>query len=109
MQNAGSVNRIHSSFCIHPSAFPTDRAPAGRPLREGSAFPYHLCMLQTRAAKPKQPAPPAARRAWPAAAVLFAITVVAYLPALRAGFIWDDDAYVTNNPTLRTATDLWRI
>jgi len=31
-------------------------------------------------------------------------TIVAYLPALRGGFIWDDDAYVTKNAML-TAPD----
>jgi tetratricopeptide (TPR) repeat protein len=28
------------------------------------------------------------------------LVFLAYLPALRGGFIWDDDAYVTENPTL---------
>ena len=31
-------------------------------------------------------------------AVLILITFVAHIPALRGGFIWDDDDYVTNNP-----------
>jgi tetratricopeptide (TPR) repeat protein len=35
------------------------------------------------------------------------LVVVAYLPALRAGFIWDDDAYVTQNPLL-TNPGGWR-
>src|SRR5437773_4602226 len=35
------------------------------------------------------------------AAALFLMTFIAYIPALRAGFIWDDDFYVTNNPALR--------
>src|SRR5438876_11688190 len=34
------------------------------------------------------------------AAALFLMTLIAYVPALRAGFIWDDDFYVTNNPSL---------
>src|SRR5262245_38034341 len=37
-------------------------------------------------------------------------TFLAYLPALGAGFIWDDDAYVTNNPLLRAPDglrDIW--
>ncbi|MGA2243313.1 MAG: tetratricopeptide repeat protein, partial [Verrucomicrobiota bacterium] len=37
------------------------------------------------------------------------LVFLAYLPALRAGFIWDDDAYVTNNPTLHDLGGLQRI
>jgi hypothetical protein len=43
-------------------------------------------------------------------AILVLITFVAYIPALRAGFIWDDDDYVTNNPNLRSVSglvDIW--
>jgi Flp pilus assembly protein TadD len=42
-------------------------------------------------------------------AALFLIATVAYLPALRAGFIWDDDAYVTRNRTLRSFEGLEQI
>ena len=37
------------------------------------------------------------------------LVLLAYLPALRDGFIWDDDSYVTANPTLRDADGLRRI
>lgn len=37
------------------------------------------------------------------------VTVVAYIPAMRGGFIWDDDDYVTNNETLRSFGGLGRI
>ncbi|MCP4658709.1 MAG: tetratricopeptide repeat protein [bacterium] len=43
-------------------------------------------------------------------AVLLVLTFLAYSPVWRAGFIWDDDDYVTENPVLRTAEglrDLW--
>jgi hypothetical protein len=40
-------------------------------------------------------------------ALLVLLTICAYLPVLRAGFIWDDDAYVTDNPML-TAPDGWQ-
>jgi hypothetical protein len=40
--------------------------------------------------------------------ILFA-TLVAYIPAMRGGYIWDDDSYITENPTLRTADGLRRI
>lgn len=37
---------------------------------------------------------------------LVALTFLAYLPAIRGGFIWDDDSYVTSNPTLRSLDGL---
>ena len=43
------------------------------------------------------------------AVLLALLTVVAYWPALRSGFIWDDDLYVTHNPTLRSAQGLYDI
>ena len=45
---------------------------------------------------------------WPAAAILL-VTAVAYLPAMHAGFVWDDDHYVTENPLLTAPDGLWRI
>jgi tetratricopeptide (TPR) repeat protein len=47
----------------------------------------------------------AASRA-PIAGLLVLITVLAYLPALRNGFVWDDDHYVTDNLELRTPAGL---
>jgi protein O-mannosyl-transferase len=44
-----------------------------------------------------------------AAAALVAMVFAAYWPALAAGFIWDDDSYVTGNLTLRSADGLRRI
>ena len=41
-------------------------------------------------------------RPWLLALVLVIATFVAYFPALRGGFIWDDDDHVTNNPVLRS-------
>jgi protein O-mannosyl-transferase len=41
--------------------------------------------------------------------LLAAATVLAYLPALSAGFVWDDDSHVTDNPTLRSLAGLRRI
>ena len=46
---------------------------------------------------------------WIQAVLLILFTVVAYYPALRGGYVWDDDDYVTNNPTLRSVEGLWRI
>ncbi|MDI6783815.1 MAG: hypothetical protein QME64_06950, partial [bacterium] len=40
--------------------------------------------------------------------LLFTITILVYIPALFAGFIWDDGA-VTDNFLLRTTDGLWKI
>ena len=42
-------------------------------------------------------------------AAVGAITVFVYQPVWHAGFIWDDDRYVTNNPLLSAPDGLWRI
>jgi tetratricopeptide (TPR) repeat protein len=41
--------------------------------------------------------------------LLVVLTLVVYHPAWRAGFIWDDDVYVTGNPLLTAPDGLWRI
>lgn len=41
--------------------------------------------------------------------LLVAMTLAAYWPAFSAGFIWDDDSYVTENPLLTAPDGLWRI
>jgi tetratricopeptide (TPR) repeat protein len=46
---------------------------------------------------------------WLLAGTLVIITAVAYLPAVRAGFIWDDDDYVYDNQTLRSVNGLGQI
>jgi tetratricopeptide (TPR) repeat protein len=38
--------------------------------------------------------------------LLVGLTILAYTPAFRAGFVWDDDDYVTRNPTLRSVAGL---
>lgn len=47
-------------------------------------------------------------RLTPAAALLI-LAVIAYYPIFNAGFVWDDDAYVAANPTLRDFDGLERI
>src|SRR3954464_5437287 len=44
---------------------------------------------------------------WFLAALLVLITFLAYQPAWHGGFLWDDDAYLTNNPLL-VVPDGWR-
>jgi tetratricopeptide (TPR) repeat protein len=46
---------------------------------------------------------------WLLALGLVLATVLAYHSVLRAGFIWDDDDYVTQNPLLTAPDGLWRI
>src|SRR5438309_11572258 len=41
--------------------------------------------------------------------VLAAVTILAYRPAWNGGFLWDDDAYVTNNELLTARDGLRRI
>jgi tetratricopeptide (TPR) repeat protein len=40
---------------------------------------------------------------------IFLAVLIAYLPAMSGGFIWDDDAYVTQNPLLSAPDGLQRI
>lgn len=46
-------------------------------------------------------------RWWLLAAILLAAVILTYQQAWNAGYIWDDDMYVTDNPLL-TAPDGWR-
>ena len=72
-----------------------------------------------RARKIKRPAKAAVRRTepirqtplvwWLLGGVLVAAVVFAYQPAWNAGYIWDDDMYVTKNPLLTAADGLRRI
>lgn len=45
----------------------------------------------------------------PAALIIVLLAVAAYVPAMRNGFIWDDDAYVVNNESLRSVEGLRQI
>ncbi|HUJ10334.1 MAG TPA: O-GlcNAc transferase, partial [Verrucomicrobiae bacterium] len=35
------------------------------------------------------------------AILIFLLTIVAYLPAMRGGFVWDDDLLITNNQLVK--------
>jgi len=48
-------------------------------------------------------------RAWLFGLLLAAVTIFMYQPAWNGGFIWDDDAYVTNNELLTAPDGLRRI
>ncbi|HTX66434.1 MAG TPA: tetratricopeptide repeat protein [Opitutaceae bacterium] len=64
------------------------------------------------ATPPAPPPPPAPARRWPAwlpLAILVAAVLAAYLPVRHAGFIWDDDSHVTDNPSIVGGLGLGRI
>ena len=48
-------------------------------------------------------------RGWLRGLLLAAAVILAYQPVWQAGFIWDDDVYVTKNPLLTVADGLRRI
>ena len=41
--------------------------------------------------------------------LVVSLTLLAYTPALRSGYIWDDDRYLTNNPLITAPDGLCRI
>ncbi|MHC4991991.1 MAG: tetratricopeptide repeat protein, partial [Planctomycetota bacterium] len=47
-----------------------------------------------------EPAPGGARKPWLGAGLILVLTLLAYLPAMHGGFIWDDDDYVSENRVL---------
>ena len=49
------------------------------------------------------------RAAWLSGALLALMTFAAYAPALRGGFLWDDDRYVSENPLMTVPGGLRRI
>ncbi len=40
--------------------------------------------------------------------LIFLLTFVAYFPAIRGGFIWDDDVLITANPMMKSRDGLYR-
>jgi len=49
------------------------------------------------------------RKQWGCAALIVLLTVVAYFPALRAGFVWDDDLLLTQNAVIHSADGWWQV
>ena len=42
------------------------------------------------------------------ASVIVLMTLLVYLPAMQAGFIWDDDVFLTQNPLIKAEDGLYR-
>ncbi|MGA2543536.1 MAG: hypothetical protein ABSG78_18460 [Verrucomicrobiota bacterium] len=57
------------------------------------------------ASSPERATPPR----WLAAGLLALVTVLIYVPAMRGGFIWDDDKLLTENPAVKTIDGLYAI
>ena len=53
--------------------------------------------------------PPAQHHDWLLGLLIVVLTLVAFGPVWHAGFIWDDDVYVTENPLLTAPDGLRRI
>src|SRR5512146_2129195 len=61
--------------------------------------------MQPRATKNAES--PIPRLAGMAGAIVL-LTLLVYIPAMRAGFIWDDDDFLTNNPIIHASDGLYR-
>ncbi|HEY1848936.1 MAG TPA: tetratricopeptide repeat protein [Opitutaceae bacterium] len=57
---------------------------------------------------PSEPAEGGRWNPWPIAALILALVLAAYWPALNGGFVWDDDGHVTK-PGLRSLSGLFEI
>jgi len=49
------------------------------------------------------------KKQWGVAALLVLLTVIVCLPALKGGFVWDDDLLLTENPLVHSADGLWQM
>src|SRR5258708_10017 len=50
-----------------------------------------------------------AHRPWLLALILAVVTFVAYQPMWHAGFLWDDDALITENQVIKARDGLYRV
>ena len=64
---------------------------------------------KSRLVAASEPARPGRWRAVLMGAAIVVVTLTAYSPAMRGGFIWDDDDYVTENGCLRSPAGLGAI
>src|ERR1035441_8687073 len=48
------------------------------------------------------------QKGWPLGLLLVAATILAYKPVWNAGFIWDDDTFLVNNPLIKQRGGLYQ-
>ncbi|MFQ5684538.1 MAG: tetratricopeptide repeat protein [Candidatus Binatia bacterium] len=65
--------------------------------------------MRNRPGQGPTPMSPGRSRRWATALLLLGMTFLAYLPATRGGYIWDDKRYITENVTLRSTEGLRQI
>lgn len=65
-------------------------------------------LARASASKPASRSPLVSFRDLALGALLFGMLLFAYLPALKGGLLWDDDAHITR-PALQSLSGLWRI
>jgi protein O-mannosyl-transferase len=98
---------------LAPEAASGAPARPGRPPEDAGAGPVAVASRAAPRARSPRPERPAAAETslprWLPPLALLVLTLVAYLPALGAGFVWDDNDYVTANATLRSLGGLARI
>jgi hypothetical protein len=75
--------------------------PNPPPITTAFAIVFARCDIDSTVAAKK-----VKERPWIGAAVIALATLLAYIPAIRGGFIWDDPDHVINNPTLRNFSGL---
>ncbi len=55
------------------------------------------------------PAKPSLLDGWMGGLFLLLVTLLVYIPAMRAGYIWDDDKLLTENPAIKAGNGLYTI
>ena len=48
------------------------------------------------------------KQPWLFGLLLIGVTLIVYQPVWHAGFIWDDDGFLVNNPLIKAADGLYR-
>jgi tetratricopeptide (TPR) repeat protein len=91
-QKKHPVQNSAAKRMVSPRPGQTKTLAAHPPANTGADFPFSPCV-----------------QSWLLGLFLVAATVLAYQPVWHAGFIWDDDVYVTGNRLLTAPDGLWRI